>query len=164
MSSENRFFEEVKGRLDNYTPDAPTEVFGMARNQFLTRRFFRFNLQHFNIWYVGVIVTGVTAAVLLSQPKAEPEVVVTAPLDVPAPQIIQHPASEQALEQQVQVPQEKSQETKPKAQVVKREAAEATKVDEPRVEEQSVEEVKANTPVVEPKSKSLNVKVFKEKK
>ena len=164
MSSENRFFEEVKGRLENYTPEAPSEVFGMARNQFLTRRFFRFNVQHFNIWYVAVLVTGATVAVLLSNPKSESEVIVNAPKEVQSPQIVQPTIPDQIVEQKSEAPKETVSEVKKKRPVVKSDASESKSVEAQIEEEKAVPLEKSKAPEPEPKSKSLNVKVLKEKR
>jgi hypothetical protein len=164
MSSENRFFEEVKGRLDNYTPEAPSEVFGMARNQFLTRRFFKFNVQHFNIWYAGVLVTGATVAILFSNPKSEPEVIVSTPKEVQTPQIVQPTLPEQTVEQKSEAPKEKAAEVKEKRIVVKPDASEPKSNEAHLEEEKTVPLEKSKEAEPEPKSKSLNVKVLKEKK
>jgi len=165
MSSENRFFEEVKGRLDNYTPEAPSEVFGMARNQFLARRFFNFNVQHFNIWYAGVLVTGATVAILFSNPKSEPEVIVNTPKEVQTRQFVQPTIPEQMVEQKSEAPKETAAEVKVKTPALKPNAIEPAATVSPTEEVQSVHEEKGASPAAEEsKSKSLNVKVLKEKR
>ena len=164
MSSENRFFEEVKGRLENYTPEAPAEVFGMARNQFLTRRFFRFNVQHFNIWYVGVVLTGVTAAVLISRPRNESMGEATHQMEIPSPQIAQPSVPDQVAEQMVVVPEEKTVEVKRKKPAITTDAVESVPAEEPVVvEEANKEEVSPSPSPKTQNSKSLNVKVLKTK-
>ena len=163
MSSENRFFEEVKGRLDNYTPEAPAEIFGAARSQFLVRRFFRFNLQHFNVWYAGVLITGITAAVMLSDSNSQPEPEVTSPIVIQTSPSVQTSEPIQMAEPAKELPTPNVPETKKKKQVAESEASVVIPVESIVVEDKEEKDEPVVPETDTRKSKSLNVKVLKNK-
>jgi len=164
MSSENRFYDEIKGRLEGYTPEAPVEIFGMARSQFVSRRFFRFQVQHFNIWYLALVLAGASAAVIMARPKNDSAVIVPSQPEIQPSQPIQStPANEVAVQEtDVQKPVQSVKKSFPSAENNGTEVvSEASTV---TGEKPALDPLPQAPAVEETKSKSLNVKVLKERR
>ena len=63
--SEDRFFQQVKSVMSDYSPEVPGSVYEGVRKKMWWSNFMRFDASRLNIWYVALAV-GVTSAIALN--------------------------------------------------------------------------------------------------
>lgn len=62
MSEEN-FYQNMREQLVNFSPEVPSKVYEGMRRKYAVSKFFSWNLNAFNVWYLTALmtITGVTA-------------------------------------------------------------------------------------------------------
>ena len=69
--SEDRFFQQVKSVMSDYSPEVPGHVYQGVRKKMWWSNFMRFDASRLNIWYIAVTVGVATAIVLnVGQPAS----------------------------------------------------------------------------------------------
>lgn len=69
--SEETFFNQVKGQLENYSPEVPEAVYAGVRRKYARSRFFAWSASRLNIWYVALLLTGAAALFCMTNSKTE---------------------------------------------------------------------------------------------
>lgn len=61
--SEEKFYQNMREQLVNFSPEVPSSVYGGMRRKYAVSKFFSWNLNAFNVWYLTALmtITGVTA-------------------------------------------------------------------------------------------------------
>ena len=69
--SEDRFFQQVKSVMSDYSPEVPGHVYQGVRKKMWWSNFMRFDASRLNIWYIALTVGVATAIVLnVGQPAS----------------------------------------------------------------------------------------------
>ena len=55
--TEERFFNEVRNRMENFSPEVPSSVYSGMRKKLWWNNFTRFRAAHLNVWYVAAVST-----------------------------------------------------------------------------------------------------------
>jgi len=159
--SDDRFYNQVRSTMANYQPEVPASVYGAMRKKLWWSNFTKLSATRFNIWYLGIMISGAVAAwAFLPQSAAIETAAETQPAAVPAfvqPVIEQAPAAVRAVpvtqtetqttavnhsEKKHQQPIESEQHTENTAEVIAPEEVNPT----------------ANTPIEETKSEAQQAK------
>lgn len=69
--SEEKFFQQVKGQLENYSPEVPEAVYAGMRRKYARSRFFAWSASRLNVWYVALLLTGTAAVFCMTNSKTE---------------------------------------------------------------------------------------------
>ncbi|MFZ4786144.1 MAG: hypothetical protein ACOYLH_11750 [Flavobacteriales bacterium] len=69
--SEEMFFQQVKGQLENYSPEVPEALYAGVRRKYARSRFFAWNASRLNIWYVALLLTGAASIFCMTNTKSE---------------------------------------------------------------------------------------------
>lgn len=64
--SEDRFFQQVKATMADYSPEVPESVYMGVRKKLWWSNFTRLSATRFNIWYVVVLITSAAAIAMVS--------------------------------------------------------------------------------------------------
>lgn len=69
--SEEKFFQQVKGQLENYSPEVPESVYAGVRRKYARSRFFSWSASRLNVWYVALLLTGAASIFCMTNTKTE---------------------------------------------------------------------------------------------
>ena len=59
--SEDRFYQQVRSTMTDYSEDVPTSVYAGMRKKLWWSNFMQLNITRFNVWYALAIVSGLAA-------------------------------------------------------------------------------------------------------
>lgn len=69
--SEETFFNQIKGQLENYSPEVPEAVYAGMRRKYARSRFFAWSASRLNVWYVALLLTGAASIFCMTNSKTE---------------------------------------------------------------------------------------------
>lgn len=60
--SEDRFYNQVRTTMANYQPEVPASAYNGMRQKLWWSNFTKLSATRFNIWYLGILISGAVAA------------------------------------------------------------------------------------------------------
>lgn len=63
--SEDKFFQMVQGKLENFSPEVPQAAYAGMRRKYAVSKFMSWNAGRLNVWYALLLVGMTSAAVLV---------------------------------------------------------------------------------------------------
>ena len=81
--SEDKFFQMVQGKLENFSPEVPQAAYAGMRRKYAVSKFMSWNAGRLNVWYALLLVgmTSATVLVLNSNTTESATQAITSPLE-----------------------------------------------------------------------------------
>jgi len=71
--SEDKFFQMVQGKLENFSPEVPQAAYVGMRRKYAVSKFMRWNAGRLNVWY-ALLLVGVASATVFTLSTGETQV------------------------------------------------------------------------------------------
>jgi hypothetical protein len=88
--SEDKFFQMVQGKLENFSPEVPQSAYAGMRRKYALSKFMSWNASRLNVWY-ALLLVGMTSAaivVLNSNSTESAAQAVTSPVESPVAVVV----------------------------------------------------------------------------
>jgi hypothetical protein len=72
--SEDKFFQMVQGKLENFSPEVPQAAYAGMRRKYAVSKFMRWNAGRLNVWY-ALLLVGVASATVFTLSTSSSETV-----------------------------------------------------------------------------------------